>query len=175
MCDSTKVALVEATADHLPGRQLHRVEGAGQVDVDDVGPVLLAERQEGSAALDAGVRDSDVQPAEFRDAGVDGRGDLGPACDVADEVPRPARAMPRAELCRHGLAFCRRRGEHDRCTAGQQVLGDAEADAASSAGHQRGHAREFALSGGRVHGHPPNSAASASSKIPHERSTSASV
>lgn len=83
-------------------------ELAGQVDVDDLAPVIKAQLRKGGVALDARVRDKNVDPAELlisrleklsaalrrRDVGLNGFGAATVLADLADNVPGRVLARP---------------------------------------------------------------------------------
>ena len=63
-------------------------EGAGERDLEDLGPLVVRHLEDGGGATEAGVVDHDVDPAELV-GGVEQRLHLGLVGDVADQLPHP--------------------------------------------------------------------------------------
>ena len=61
-----------AAVDDVLGTGHHGVPGAGEVDVDDVSPLLGGDGVPGMRSSDAGVGDDDIETAELGDTVVDG-------------------------------------------------------------------------------------------------------
>jgi hypothetical protein len=69
--------------DHGGQRRAHRVEDAGQVDVDHLGPLALRHLPADRPRADPGVRADDVDPAELGQARLDRLLQLAERADVA--------------------------------------------------------------------------------------------
>ena len=76
--------------DHRGQRGAHRVEHAGQVDVDHLVPLLRRHLPGDGPRADPGVRADDVDPAELGQAGLDRPLELGKRADVGDRLDRAA-------------------------------------------------------------------------------------
>ena len=88
-------------------------EDTGEVDVDHVVPHLVGQLLDRREAGDAGVGQDDVQPAELRDALVDGRRERGGVPDVGlarDDAP--AQVSRRGGPSRRGPPASRERVPH---------------------------------------------------------------
>ena len=117
-----------AAAKHLPRDGAAGVEGAAQVRVDDLLPVLVAHARDQRVARDAGVVDEDVDVAELRLDALDQRlrlrgiADVRTHRDAADlRRDRLGRLVPGAVVHGHARA------------AARQLARDGGADAARAA------------------------------------------
>src|SRR5262249_8550206 len=127
-----------ATLDHVLDGGLRQVERAGQVDRDDLLPVVVGHLGHGPVDGDAGVVHQDVQPAVLLDDVADHATAVFAAADVPVVQGDPAtgiggRHLGEELLGRFGVAPVAGR---DFRAVGGEVVADGGADAAGAAGDQ---------------------------------------
>ena len=92
MTDETLMMRPLPRSSHVPQRRLGQVEGAGEVDVDDLAPVVVGHLEHGPVGGDARVVDQDVEPAVLVDDLLDRPPAVVGIADVAlVDADRPAR------------------------------------------------------------------------------------
>ena len=131
--DVDDAAIARLGAHHGARGGAHQHEGRGEVDGDDVVPLIVLHHHEQVVLGEAGVVDEDVEPAELGDRLVDQLGHLRLVAEVAG-----ADVHARAELGGQLLELVDLApGDGDRRPLLVQRAGDAAADAAGCAGDQR--------------------------------------
>jgi hypothetical protein len=118
-------------------RRLRHVEGARQIDAQDLVPVVDRHAQNRPVHGDAGVVDEDVEPSVLLDHLADDASAVVRIADVAPVNARAGAAVPDrvAELL--GAREIRRVPSGDRRAAPRQSARDGGADAARTACDQR--------------------------------------
>ncbi len=118
-------------------RRVARVEHAGEIRVDHVGPLLERHRRDVCEHTDAGVVDHEIEAAESRDRRVDRASDVLVPSDI--RLHRLDRAgtgrfdrRPRRRQMRGAAA-----GDGHLHAVGDERARDRKADAARSAGDER--------------------------------------
>ena len=123
----------EALAHHQLGRRARQTEGRGQIDRDDVVPILVAQLHEQIVAGDAGIGDEDVDLPHRGFGRRHQRLDLGAVGEVAGQHMN-ALAQLRRQAIQH---LAPRAGNGNRRALRVQRLRDRAADAAGRAGDER--------------------------------------